>query len=136
MSQELRIGAILMSGWPALFGLDSEPFSGRWRLVESIGGFAVDRKIRAAGWNFFLVASEVKVMFLGSPGAQKIQRAVKCLLDKVAMDRFNGLEITGIAAKHFLGIPYSVISAHSRHVQRSCYMDGGEARRAAAEARG
>jgi hypothetical protein len=136
MSQELRIGAILMSGWPALFGLDSEPFSGRWRLVKTIDGFALDRKIRAAGWNFFLVASEVKVMFLGSPGAKRIQRAVKCLLDKVAMERFNGLEITGIAGKHFLGIPYSVISAHSRHVQRSCYLDGGEARGAAIDVSG
>jgi hypothetical protein len=133
MAQEVQIGTILTSGWPALLGLDSEPFSGRWRLVQAKDGRALDRKIRAAGWNFFLVATEVKVTFLGSPGTKKVLRAVKCILGKVAKKRFNGLEITGIAAKHFLGIPYSVISAHSRHVQRSCYMDGGEARRAAAE---
>jgi len=44
-------------------------------VVKALDGFALDRKIRAAGWNFFFIASEVKVMFLGSLGAKKIQHA-------------------------------------------------------------
>jgi len=37
--------------------------------------------------------------------------------------------VTGIVARRFLGLPYAIISAHSRHVQQSCYLDGVETRR-------
>jgi len=103
MSQEVQVGTILMSEWPPLFGLASEPYSGRWRMLKAIDGFALDRKIRAAGWNFFLMASEVKAMFRGLPGAKKMQQAVNCILAKVTKEHFNGVEITRIVTKRFLG---------------------------------
>jgi hypothetical protein len=137
---DVQVGTILMSQWPPLFGLESEPYSGHWSVVKALDGFALDRKIRAAGWNFFFIASEVKVMFLGSRGAKKIQHALHRILSKVSRQHFNGLEVTGIVAKHFLGLPYTIVSAHSRHVQQSCYLDCAEARqssqRDAAGARG
>ena len=129
MPQEVRVGTILMSEWPQLFGLESEPYSGRWSVVKALDGFAIDRKIRAAGWNFFFIASEVKVMFFGALGAKKIQHALNRILGKVGQQHFNGLEVTGIVSKRFLGLPYAIVSAHSRHVQQNCYMDGAEARR-------
>jgi len=103
MSQEVQVGTILMSEWPPLFGLASEPYSGRWSVLKAIDGFALDRKIRAAGWNFFLLASEVKVMFRGLPGAKKMQPAVNRILAKVGKEHFNGVEITRIVTKRFLG---------------------------------
>jgi hypothetical protein len=140
MPQEVRVGTILMSEWPPLFGLESEPYAGHWSVVKALDGSALDRKIRAAGWNFFFIASEVKVMFLGALGAKKIQHAVHRILGKVGRQHFNGLEVTGIVAKRFLGLPYAIVSAHSRHVQQSCYLDGAEVRRSpqqdAAGARG
>src|SRR6202165_4799217 len=149
MPQEVRVGTILMSQWPPFLGLglglpsealESEPYSGQWSVVKGLDGFALDRKIRAAGWNFFFIASEVKVMFLGSLGAKKIQHALHRILGKVSRQHFNGLEVTGIVAKRFLGLPYTIVSAHSRHVQQSCYLDGAEVRQSseqdAAGARG
>jgi hypothetical protein len=133
MPQEVRVGTILMSEWPPFLGLpsqglESEPFSGQWSVIKALDGFALDRKIRAAGWNFFFIASEIKVMFFGSLGAKKIQHALHRILDKVSRQHFNGLEITGIVAKRFLGLPYTIVSAHSRHVQQSCYLDRPEVR--------
>ncbi|HZP16722.1 MAG TPA: hypothetical protein VFB00_02060, partial [Terriglobales bacterium] len=81
------------------------------------------------GWNFFFMAGEVKAMFFGAIGARKIQNALKRILEKVRRQDFNCLEVTGIAAKRFLGLRYAVVSAHSRHVQRSCYLDIAEVRR-------
>jgi hypothetical protein len=135
MPQEVQVGTILMSEWPQFLGLQNEglesrPYSGHWSVVKAPDGSSPDRKIRAAGWNFFFIASDVKVMFLGALGAKKIQHAVRRLLGKVSRQHFNGLEVTGIVAKRFLGLPYAVISAHSRHVQQSCYLDGAEVRRA------
>jgi hypothetical protein len=131
MPQEVQVGTILMSECPQLLGLESEPYSGDWRVVKALDGSALDRKIRAAGWNFFFIASEVKVMFFGALGAKKIQHALNRILGKVSQQHFNGLEVTGIVAKRFLGLPYAIVSAHSRHVQQSCYLDGAGVRLAA-----
>jgi len=132
MPQSVQVGAILIENSPLmakLFGLESRPYLNDWGVVESLDGFGVDRKIRAARWNFFFMAAEVKVMFFGAPQAQKIQNALKRILAKVRPQNFNSLEVTGIVAKSFFGIPYAVVSAHSRHIQESCCLDGEEARR-------
>src|SRR5947208_9870026 len=106
-----------------LLGLESEPCSGNWSLVKALDSFALDRKIHAAGWNFFFMAAEAKVMFFGALGAKKIQNALKRILVKVRHQNFNSLEVTGIVAKRFLGVPYTTVSAHSRHIQQSCCLD-------------
>ncbi|MFZ0807380.1 MAG: hypothetical protein WAN03_14385 [Candidatus Sulfotelmatobacter sp.] len=132
MPATIQVGTILMKEWPAMkqrLGLESEPCAGEWNRLTVMDGFTLDRKIHAAGWNFFFLATEVKVMFLGGMGAAKIQNAVTRILAKVKPLHFNGLEITEIAAQRFLGVPYVTVTAHSRHVQQSCNLDSHEARR-------
>jgi hypothetical protein len=120
-------------------GLQSEPYSAPWGLVTALDGLALDRKIHAAGWNFFFMAAEVKVMFFGAI-ATNLQNALQRILKKLRPLNFNCLEVTGTAAKRFLGVPYTVVSAHSRHIQQSYQLDGTERRRTsqrdAEEARG
>jgi hypothetical protein len=121
-----------MKEWPGmseLLGLETESCFGEWSLVNVLDGVALDRKIHVAGWNLFFMATEVKVMFWGSVGAAKIQRALKRILAKVEQHHFNGLEVTAVVARHFLGIPYVTVSAHSRHMQHSCYLDSATTRR-------
>jgi hypothetical protein len=132
MTPILKVGTILIEEGPLitqLLGLESEPCSGNWSVVKTLDSFALDRKIRAAGWNFFFMAAEIKVMFFGALGTKKIQNALKRILAKVRDQNFNGLEVTAIVAKRFLGVPYATVSAHSRHIQQSCCLDGAEARR-------
>jgi hypothetical protein len=127
----VQVGAILMKNWPEmkkLIGLESEPYSGQWTLLKTLDASALDRKIHAAGWNFFFMATEVKVMFFGSLGAAKVQNALKRILEKVKRQHFNALEVTAIATRHFLGVPYVTVSAHSRHMQQSCSLDTAVAR--------
>jgi len=131
MPATIQVGAILMKEWPGLtqlLGLESEPCSPEWSLLKVLDSFALDRKIHAAGWNFFFMATEVKVMFLGSVGAATVQNAVKRMLEKVKQEQFNCLEVTAIVTRRFFGVPYVTISAHSRHVQQSCYLDTALAR--------
>ncbi len=129
MSQEALVGTILIREWPQFLDITSEPYSGNWSMVTACDGFALDRKIRAAGWNFFFIASQVKVKFFGTPKANKIEHAIHRILGKTGQQHFNSLEITGIVAKRFMGLPYTIVSAHSRHLQQHCYLDGAEARR-------
>ena len=125
MPPTVQVGTILMKEWPGmrqLLELESEPCSGEWSLLKVLDGFALDRKIRASGWNFFFMAAEEKVMFFGAPGAEKIQNALKRILGKVKQQHFNSFEVTGIVARRFLGVPYAIVSAHARHAQQGCYL--------------
>ena len=130
MTPVVQVGSILIEAWPLMpqLGLKSEPYSGSWSLVKGLDGYSLDRTIRASGWNFFFMAAEVKAMFFGALGAKKIEHALKRILGKVKEQHFNGLEVTEIVAKRFLGVPYAVVSAHSRHIQQSCYLDSPEVR--------
>jgi hypothetical protein len=131
MPSTVQVGTILMKDWPGipqLVGFETEPGFGEWSMVKVPDAFTLDRKIHAAGWNFFFMAAEVKAMFFGSLGAAKLQSALKRILAKVKPQHFNGLEVTAIVARHFLGVPYVTVSAHSRHMQRSCNLDSAEAR--------
>ncbi|PYV60953.1 MAG: hypothetical protein DMG97_08715 [Acidobacteria bacterium] len=132
MPPTIQVGTVLIDDSPLItrfFGLESEACSGTWSVVKLLDGFALDRRIHAAGWNFFFMAAEVKVMFLGAVGAKKIQNALVRILGKVKQQHFNGLEVTGIVAKRFLGLRYATVSAHSRHIQQGWRLDGAEARR-------
>ena len=113
-----------------VLALESEPYLENWRVVKTLNGSALDRKIHAAGWNFFFLAAEVKVMFFGAIGATRVRGALKRILRKIAQQNFNCLEVTGIVAKRFLGVPYATVSAHSRHIQQSCQLDSIESRQA------
>ena len=131
MSSTVQVGTILTKEWPGILqlsGFQTEKGFGEWSTVRMSDGVALDREIHAAGWNFFFLATEVKAMFFGSPGAAKIERALKRILAKVRLQHFNGLEVTAIVARHFLGVPYVTVSAHSRHMQQSCSLESAEAR--------
>jgi hypothetical protein len=126
MPQTVQVGTILVKEsplMPELLGLEIERYSGNWNLLSTLNGFALDRKIRGAGWNFFFMAAEVKAMFFGTVGAKKIQNALHRIFGKVGQQPFNALEVTGIVRKRFLGVPYTLVSAHSRHIQQSCCLN-------------
>jgi hypothetical protein len=132
MTANVQVGTILIEDRPLIarvLGLESKPYSGNWSVVKALDSFALDRKIHAAGWTFFFMAAEVKAMFFGALAAEKIQNALGRILGKMRSQNFNCLEVTGIVAKRFLGVPYTTVSAHSRHIQQSCYLDSAEARR-------
>jgi hypothetical protein len=132
MSLPIQVGAVLIDESPQIAQLarfESEPYSGNWRLVKGLTGVSFDRMIRLSGWNFFFMATEVKAIIFGALGTNKVHNAMTRILQKVRGQHFNSIEVTGIEERRFLGVPYAVVSAHSRHVQQSCYLDSAETRR-------
>jgi hypothetical protein len=106
MPSTIQVGTVLIDDSPLLkqvFDLKSEACSGTRSMVKLQDGVALDRTIHAAGWNFFFMAAEVRAMFFGTLGAKKIHKALTRILKKVRQQHFNGLEVTGIDLKHFLG---------------------------------
>jgi hypothetical protein len=133
MMPRVEVGTILIGEasprMAELLALASEPYFENWSVVQALNGFALDAKIHAARWNFFFLAGEVQAMFFGAIAAAKVRDALKRIARKVQEQDFNCLEVTGIVAKRFLGMPYVTVSAHSRHIQQSCQLDSLESRR-------
>jgi len=131
MTPRIQVGAILIEDRPLvtqILDLESEPYSGNWSMVKAIDGFALDRKIHAAGWNFFFMAEEVKATVFGSLAAKSIQKALKRIFLKVRKQNFNCLEITKMVENRFLGVPYITVYAHPRHIQQGGLLDSAKLR--------
>jgi hypothetical protein len=134
MPSSIQIGSILIKERPPLgggLGIESDAYSHNWSVVRALNGFSLDRKIRAAGWNSFFMAGEVQGTAFGSIQPGSLLAALQRVFSKVRHEDFNCLEVTGIVARSFLGVPYVMVSAHSRHIQKGFQLDHARERRAA-----
>ncbi len=122
MSDTIKTGTILIKDGtflPEALRFESEPCATGWRLVKNLDGYGLGRKVHEAGWTFFCLASEMKAIIFGFDGQNTVRRAVKRILANLKPEKFNSVEITQVASKRFLGLPYTSVSARSRHVQES-----------------
>ncbi len=125
MPDTIKTGTILIKEGTLLPGalrFESEPCAPGWRLVKNPDGDGLDRKIHEAGWTFFYLAGEIRGTVFGLDGQKTVRRAVERILAKLKSEKFNSLEITRVASKRFLGVPYASVSAHSRHIQESLFL--------------
>jgi hypothetical protein len=97
----------------------SRSYTDNWTLVESLDGFAVDAKLRGAGWWFMFLGQSIHATCWGAGSVKGIYRAMKRILSSVDSQHFNSVEVTEVSRRHFLGIPYIAITAHPRHVQNN-----------------
>ena len=134
MTPDVQVGTILIAeespGMAEGLALQSEPYFEHWSVVTGLDGFALGDKIHAARWNFFFLAGEVRALFFGTVGAIKVREALQRISRKVKAENFNCLEVTGIVTKRLLGVPYTTVSAHSRHMQESSELHDIDQRRA------
>jgi hypothetical protein len=121
MSDTNRSGTILIAdatSLPATLWIESQVFVPGWRVVKNLDRYALARQIEAANWNFFYLAGEMRTTVLGRDGSGTLRRAVKQILAKQKGQKFNSLEITKVVSKRFLGIAFTSVTAHSRHIQQ------------------
>ena len=111
-------------------GLEPDRYEQNWSVIRAVNGFSLDRRVRAAGWNSFFIAGTITASALGSIKEGSVRSALRRIFSKVRADDFNCLEVTGIVSRHFLGIPYITVSAHSRHIQQGPLLDHPRARQA------
>ena len=125
MTEKINVGTILIKDGTLLpegLQLESDPYLKGWRLVKRPGSSGIDRKLCEAGWTFFYMASEVDARAFGSESEKTTRRAVKKAIANMKSGKFNCLEISRVAAKHFLGLPCVNVAGHPRHVQESIYL--------------
>ena len=96
-----------------------ETFCSNWHAITNLNGDDLDRQLRNDGWNFIFVAGERRGTSWGSWSGTAVRCAAIRVLKKTQATRLNAFEITGIHARRFLGMPYVIVTGHSRHVQKS-----------------
>jgi hypothetical protein len=114
---------------PKTVELESDSYSEGWRSVKNLDSFSLDRSIRTNGWHLFFMAEQLQVIVFGCGGEKSVSRGVKRIAVKVRSLGFNCMELTQIVKRHFLGIPYVVISAHPYHIQESYLLQSTNVRR-------
>jgi hypothetical protein len=120
VASSIKTGAVMIREGvllPECAHIETLSYSAGWRSVVDGDSFAIDRKLRAAGWQFFFVAGELKVIQPGW-GASTIRKGVDRILAKGGKRNLNSMEITQVGAARFLGIPYVSIRAISYHIQK------------------
>ncbi len=125
MSGPIKAGTIIMKVGtiiPQSLRVETELYSQGWEIIKNSDADALDRDIRRADWNFFFLATSIQATALGYWGERTVRRAMERVLAKAEPSKFNCLEITEISAKQFLGFPYVHVSVHSRHIQKSPFL--------------
>lgn len=115
-------GAVLIKDGtllPETLQVEGDPCLPSWRLVRDLNGYALDEKVRTAGWTFFCLAGEIKTIAFGGDERSALRRAIKRILADPRSKPFNSLEITRVSSRRFLGLPYVSVGAQARHVQES-----------------
>jgi hypothetical protein len=70
------------------------------------------------------MAGEIRSTVFGFDKQQNLRAALKRLIAKVKSQHCNSVEITRVASKSFLRIPYVSVSAHPRHLQKGLVFSG------------
>ena len=94
-----------------------------WAVVEG-NPSTFEKTVEEAGWTFFFMAGEIKTKVFGFDKQKALRTALKRLIADVKSQHCNSIEITGVVGKSFLRIPYVMVSAHARHLQKDRLFGG------------
>jgi hypothetical protein len=131
MSNEIQAGTVLVQQSALLhsLGKQGESYSDKWCSLGTTESAELDRNLRAAGWNFFFIADELRTIVPPWGGEKTLRAGVKRLLARTRAQQFNCLQLSNILRERFLGIPFLSVVAHARHVQQGSRMESLEQRR-------
>ena len=129
MRQAMNEGTVLFRDstiFPEAFKCESEPSSPGWRSFKGLDSYGLDRNFQNAGWHFFSFAGESNVTVVGRQGEKTMHKAIKRIQASLKREKINSFEITRVAFKTFLGVPYTSLSFRMRNIQESMLLLGDQ----------
>lgn len=132
MTTYVQVGTVMIrEGFllPHPLRIETESYSKCWRRLKVTNSLELGESIHGAGWNYFFNAAQIKATYLGWRPGKGADRAFARILLEVRKLSLNSVEITEISRRRFLGIPYTAISAHGRHIQQSQLLQAESERR-------
>ena len=122
MSDTVRVGTILIQdGTPTPGGMviTTQHYLSGWSFIINFTSAQLSREFENAGWTSSYMAGELRTSGFGLTEKSRRDRAVTHLIDAVKRQHCNCVEINEIRLRSFLGLPYTSVVAHARHIQRS-----------------
>ena len=122
MIETIHVGTMLMQDGtptPESLVVGTEPYSPGWSSIIKSTSAQLGRELESAGWTFFYMAGEIRTSGFGFNDQSRTDRAVAHVLDAVKLQNCNCLEITQMRRRSFLGLSYTSLVAHARHIQKS-----------------
>jgi hypothetical protein len=122
MTENIRVGTMLLEDGtpiPKSMVVATESYSAGWSSIFQSSSAQLGKELESAGWTFFYMAGEIGTTGFGFDDRSRTDRAVSHLIDAVKRQHCNCLEITEMRRRSFLGLPYTSLVAHARHIQRS-----------------
>jgi hypothetical protein len=122
MTDRIRVGTMLIADGihtPESLVLETERYSAGWSSIIKFTSAELGRALESAGWTFFYMANEVRTSGFGFNDYSRTSCAVAHVVSAVKRENCNCLEITQMRQRSFLGLRYTSIVAHARHIQRS-----------------
>jgi hypothetical protein len=123
MTVRTCVGTLLVeegAPMPATLGVSTEHYAAGWSSIVGYTGVQLSTAIENAGWTFFYMAGEIHTSGFGFTDQSRTDRALARVIDIVRGEHCNCLEITQIRKRSFLGLHWTSLVAHARHIQRSC----------------
>jgi hypothetical protein len=104
--------------FPPILPVTTDAFIPNWRIVTSPNRSALTLSIEECDWYFFYLAGDIQATVQGGNTRKVLRKALKVILTKLGNDQLNSIEITSIASRRILGIPFTTFTAHSRQIQQ------------------
>jgi hypothetical protein len=127
MALAYQQGTILVESGTTLPGavtLDPPELSRNWQAVRGLDRLALEAEVSKAGWTWFYMAGPVTRYAFGRNQKTRTGAALGRMLDDIEAQKCNCVEITRIAAKSFLGVPYVSVTGNARHIQDGYQFNG------------
>jgi hypothetical protein len=121
MTDQIRVGSMLLeedTPLPESLVIGAEPYATGWSCIQ-FSSAQLDQELESAGWTFFCRAGPIRTTGFGFDEQSRTDRAVAHGIEAVKREQGNCLEITQIRQRSFVGLRYTSLVAHARHIQRS-----------------
>ena len=122
MTDRIRVGTMLIEDGthtPESLVVGTERYSAGWSSIMKSTSAQMGKELESAGWTFFYMAGEIRTSGFGFNDQSRTARAVANVIKAVRRENCNCLEITQMRRRSLLGLPYTSLVAHARHIQRS-----------------
>ena len=102
---------------PDSMHLTSMRCSQSWTSATNFDCTQMEGQLRQAGWTFFFMAGRIRTSAFGFDVEKRLRTAVRRATEAVQSMSCNCVEITAVATRSFLGLPYVSLSVQPRHIQ-------------------
>lgn len=104
---------------PQCFQETNEVCPTAWMSIGStLNPRELEAELSRTGWTFFFMANHLRTRSFGFDPVKRLAAALRTLVGSIREQGCNCIQIDAVATRSFMGIPYTSVSAHPRHVQK------------------